>query len=40
MYHFVPEKIWINDEEKNDDGSFKRDIRVELNLEDLKATLN
>ena len=39
MYHFVPEKIWINDEEKNDDGSFKRDIRVELDLEVIKSVL-
>ena len=39
MYRFVPEKIWINDEEKNDDGSFKRDIRVELSLQNLKAAL-
>lgn len=36
MYVFIPEKIWINDEEKNEDGSFKKDIRIELNLENLK----
>ena len=39
MYHFIPEKIWINDEEKNDDGSFKKDIRIELNVDDLKKSL-
>ncbi len=36
MYVFIPEKIWINDEEKNKNGSFKKDIRIELNLENLK----
>ena len=36
MYRFTPEKIWINDEEHNEDGSFKRDIRVELDIEALK----
>jgi hypothetical protein len=40
MYRFVPQKIWINDEEKNDDGSFKKDIRIELNIEDLRISLN
>jgi general stress protein 26 len=40
MYRFMPEQVWINDEEKNEDGSFKKDIRVELNLEDLKKVLN
>ena len=40
MYHFIPQKIWINDEENNDDGSFKRDIRIELNIENLKKSLN
>lgn len=40
MYRFVPEKIWINDEEKNEDGSFKKDIRIELNIEDLRNSLH
>ncbi|HEY0220732.1 MAG TPA: pyridoxamine 5'-phosphate oxidase family protein [Candidatus Paceibacterota bacterium] len=40
MYQFTPEKVWINDEENNDDGSFKKDIRIELNIEDLKKSLN
>lgn len=39
MYKFTPEKIWINDEEQNDDGSFKRDIRIELDLSSLKEAL-
>ena len=40
MYRFLPQQIWINDEEKNGDGSFKRDIRVELDIEDLRKSLN
>ena len=40
MYRFIPQQIWINDEEKNDDGSFKKDIRVELDIENLKRSLN
>ena len=40
MYRFVPQQIWINDEETNEDGSFKIDIRVELNIEDLKNYLS
>ena len=40
MYLFHPQQIWINDDEKNEDGSFKRDIRVELNIETLKSALN
>ncbi len=39
IYRFIPQKIWINDEEKNDDGSFKRDVRIELDLESLKNSL-
>lgn len=40
MYRFIPEKIWINGEEKNDDGSFKKDVRIELNIEGLRNSLN
>lgn len=40
MYRFTPEKIWINDEENNEDGTFKRDIRVEIDIENLKKSLN
>ena len=39
MYKFTPENIWINDEENNEDGSFKRDIRIELDLSSLKEAL-
>jgi hypothetical protein len=40
MYCFQPDHVWINDEENNEDGSFKRDIRVELDLEELKKALS
>lgn len=39
MYHFIPQQIWINDEEKNEDGSFKKDIRVELDMDQLKSAM-
>ena len=39
MYQFKPHHVWINDEVRNSDGSFKNDIRVELNIEDLKEEL-
>lgn len=40
MYRFVPQQAWINDEERNPDGSFKLDIRIELNLEGLRSALS
>ncbi len=40
MYRFVPHQMWINDEEKNEDGSFKRDQRIELDIEELRKSLN
>lgn len=39
MYQFLPHQMWINDEEKNPDGSFKKDVRVELDIESLKNVL-
>lgn len=39
LYVFTPTKVWINDEEKNEDGSFKRDIRVEIPIQDLENAL-
>ena len=39
QYRFVPQKAWINDEEKNEDGSFKRDVRIELDIQELKSRL-
>lgn len=31
-YRFVPAECWINDEAKNEDGTYKHDIRVALDL--------
>lgn len=39
-YQFIPQEAWINDVETNDDGSYKHDIRVELQLDELRRLLN
>lgn len=39
-YVFAPERVWINDEAKNEDGSFKHDIRVELDMDSLRRANN
>jgi hypothetical protein len=39
-YCFTPSKVWINDEAKNVDGSYKNDIRIELDLEKLRKFLS
>lgn len=36
-YCFTPTEVWINDEAKNEDGSYKHDIRILLDFEALKA---
>jgi hypothetical protein len=38
-YRFMPSRIWINDEAKNPDGSYKHDIRIELDMHSLKKLL-
>jgi hypothetical protein len=38
-YKFTPEHAWINDEAKNEDGSYKHDIRVELELDAIKDVI-
>jgi hypothetical protein len=38
-YCFTPLKMWVNDEAKNADGSYKHDIRIELKLDQLKQLL-
>lgn len=35
-YQFSPEKIWINDEIKNEDGGYRYDVRIELDIAILK----
>jgi hypothetical protein len=37
-YKFTPERAWINDEAKNEDGSYKHDIRIEMKVDDIKGT--
>ena len=39
-YRFTPKAAWINDEEKNEDGSYKHDIRVKLDLVSLKESFS
>lgn len=39
MYEFYPAQVWINDEEQDDEGKFQKDIRVEINIEELKQAL-
>lgn len=38
-YKFTPQQAWINDEVKNDDGSYKQDIRIEIPLDTIKDKL-
>lgn len=38
-YCFVPENVWVNDEAKNSDGSYKHDIRIELDIDSLRRLL-
>lgn len=38
-YRFIPECAWINDEAKSEDGTYKHDIRIELDLSSLREIL-
>ena len=38
-YKFTPERAWINDEAKNEDGSYKHDIRIEIPLDAIKKQI-
>lgn len=38
-YRFTPAQAWINDEAKNEDGTYKHDIRIELDLQALKSAV-
>ncbi len=40
IYRFLPEQIWINDENKNEDGSYKNDIRFEIPIEILRTVFS
>jgi hypothetical protein len=35
-YRFVPERVWINDEAKDEKGEYSHDFRVELDLSALR----
>jgi general stress protein 26 len=39
MYRFTQTQVWINDEEDAADGSFIKDIRVEIDIDVLKKAL-
>lgn len=36
IYKFVPETIWMNDDEKDENGQYIKDIRIEVPIEELK----
>ncbi len=36
MYRFIPEQVWINDAEKDSNGNFLKDFRIELDIEKLR----
>lgn len=36
IYKVVPDKIWMNDDEKDENGHYVKDIKVEIPFEDLK----
>ncbi|OGY58719.1 MAG: hypothetical protein A3C03_01760 [Candidatus Colwellbacteria bacterium RIFCSPHIGHO2_02_FULL_45_17] len=39
LYRAVPRKMFINDDERDEGGSFVRDYRVELSIDDVKKAL-
>lgn len=39
IYKFVPEKIWMNDDEKDENGKYVKDLKVEIPIENLKSLL-
>lgn len=38
-YKAIPKRIWINDTEKDENGKYIRDIRIELSLKEVIAAL-
>lgn len=36
MYRFIPHQIWINDDEKDANGKYLKDFRVEIDIEELR----
>ncbi len=39
MYRFIPQQIWINDAEKDTNGNYLKDFRIELDIEKLRGSL-
>ena len=39
IYKFVPEKVWMNDDAKDENGNYVKDIRVEVSIEALKKLI-
>ena len=40
IYKVVADKIWMNDDEKDENGNYVKDIKVEIPISKLKALLN
>lgn len=40
FYKFTPLRIWMNDDQKDENGDYIKDIRVEVPIDTLKASLN
>lgn len=39
IYTFHPHRVWVNGEEQDEHGNFKRDIRIEVDIEELRRAL-
>lgn len=40
IYKVVPDKIWMNDDEKDKNGKYIKDIKVEVPVDELKSRLS
>ncbi len=39
IYKLIPKRIWMNDDEKDENGNYIKDIRVEVSIEELKKII-
>lgn len=39
IYKVVPDKIWMNDDEKDENGKYVKDIKVEVPIDELKRLI-
>lgn len=39
VYKVIPQRVWVNDDEKDENGKYIRDIRVEISLDALKTII-